>query len=162
MGSSSGGDYAAPNIPAPPANLVSSYGQTANAGPGFVSFLPSDPNAMATGLTPEMLAAIAATTSTAPAAAPAAATTSNTSQQLATALAGSGAAAGGGGGYQTRGDIPGYGASPNLTGVGVPMNPTTDAERQQLSQLMAQHSGKGRWKLPGAGGRSSDGRGHSR
>jgi hypothetical protein len=55
-----GGNYQDPGSPAPPAQLIRPQGQTAVAAPPQQSFLPSDPNAMATGLTPEMLAAIEA------------------------------------------------------------------------------------------------------
>ena len=57
---SPGGNYQDPGSPAPPAQLIRPQGQTAVAAPPQQSFLPSDPNAMATGLTPEMLAAIEA------------------------------------------------------------------------------------------------------
>jgi hypothetical protein len=57
MGSSGGGTPRAPNYPTP-AGLQVPYGQTAPYQPSYTSFLPSDPTAMATGLTPEMLAGI--------------------------------------------------------------------------------------------------------
>jgi uncharacterized membrane protein YgcG len=57
---SPGGNYQDPGSPAPPAHLIRPQGQTAVAAPPQQSFLPSDPNAMATGLTPEMMAAIEA------------------------------------------------------------------------------------------------------
>ena len=59
MGSSGGGGTPrAPMMPAPPSNLISSMGSTAPFTPNYTSFLPSDPTAMATGLTPEMLQSI--------------------------------------------------------------------------------------------------------
>ncbi len=58
MGSSGGGTPRAPNIPPPPANMIMPQGQTAIGAPNVPSFLPQDPTAMATGLTPEMLSAI--------------------------------------------------------------------------------------------------------
>ncbi len=58
MGSSGGGTPRAPNIPPPPANMIMPVGQTAIGAPNVPSFLPQDPTAMATGLTPEMLSAI--------------------------------------------------------------------------------------------------------
>jgi len=56
MGSSGGGTPRAPNMPVPPGQVP--FGQTSPLQPQYQSFLPTDPNAMATGLTPEMLAAI--------------------------------------------------------------------------------------------------------
>src|SRR5262252_1016750 len=56
MGSSSGGNYQMPNTPAPPNTIP--FGQSAPYSPRFTNFLPDDPNAMATGLTPGMLASI--------------------------------------------------------------------------------------------------------
>lgn len=57
MGSSPGGNYAAPNIPAPTNGPISAGVGTSPFAPNFASFLPQDPTAMATGLTPEMIAA---------------------------------------------------------------------------------------------------------
>jgi hypothetical protein len=54
---SPGGSGAAPAQPTP-AGIQVPYGQTAPIQPSYTSFLPSDPTAMATGLTPEMLASI--------------------------------------------------------------------------------------------------------
>lgn len=41
-----------------PANLIAPYGQTAPFNPQWTSFLPTDPRAVATGLTPQMVAGI--------------------------------------------------------------------------------------------------------
>jgi hypothetical protein len=49
-----------PTTPAPPLNLVAPYGSAAPFNPQWTSFLPADPNAVATGLTPQMLAGIQA------------------------------------------------------------------------------------------------------
>lgn len=58
MGSSGSSNYNGPNIPAPPSGMISGQGQTAPFNPQYTNFLPSDPSAMATGLTPEMLGSI--------------------------------------------------------------------------------------------------------
>lgn len=57
MGSSGGGSSRPPNYPTPQ-GLQVPYGQSAPAQPNYTSFLPNDPGAMATGLTPEMIASI--------------------------------------------------------------------------------------------------------
>lgn len=59
MGSSGGGTRA-PNTPAPPGNMIAPPGQAVNYQPQWLNFLPQDPAAMATGLTPEMLAQMSA------------------------------------------------------------------------------------------------------
>jgi hypothetical protein len=61
MGSSGGGgDYTAPDRPAPPANLIQPQGSNVPFVPHYINFL-GDTNTPSTGLTPEMLAAIDAT-----------------------------------------------------------------------------------------------------
>jgi hypothetical protein len=55
-GGSSGGG--APKQQPKPQGPVTPYGQTSNPTPNYTNFLPSDPNAMATGLTPQMMAGI--------------------------------------------------------------------------------------------------------
>ena len=57
MGSSGGGTPREPRQPTPSGTQVP-YGQTAPVMPPQASYLPTDPGAMATGLTPEMLAGI--------------------------------------------------------------------------------------------------------
>ena len=47
-----------PQIPQPPANMIAPYGSTAPFNPQWTSFLPANPNQVATGLTPQMLAGI--------------------------------------------------------------------------------------------------------
>jgi hypothetical protein len=58
MGSSSGSNYGTPPAMPMPNAPVAPFGQSASWSPRFVNFLPSDPNAMATGLTPAMLGQI--------------------------------------------------------------------------------------------------------
>ncbi|RWP05102.1 hypothetical protein [Mesorhizobium sp.] len=67
MGSSGGGTSKAPNIPAPPAGMINPVGQAVPYTPQYTSFLPNDPTAMATGLTPEMIATIMASAQPPPA-----------------------------------------------------------------------------------------------
>lgn len=55
MGSSPKGNSSAPDIPAPAPNQVAAPGTTQPIQHTWQSFLPNDPNAMATGLTPDML-----------------------------------------------------------------------------------------------------------
>jgi hypothetical protein len=67
MGSSGGGSGSAPIIPRyTNAPTVAPGGSPVIAGGGVPSFLPSDPGAMATGLTPQMLSAIGAMPAQAP------------------------------------------------------------------------------------------------
>ncbi|HTM20461.1 MAG TPA: hypothetical protein VL172_08140, partial [Kofleriaceae bacterium] len=58
MGSSGGGgDYTAPDRPAPPANLIQPQGSNVPFVPHYINFL-GDTNTPSTGLTPDMLAQI--------------------------------------------------------------------------------------------------------
>jgi hypothetical protein len=57
MGSSGGGSYKQPNIPAPPSDMIAGPGQTSPFNPQWVNFL-GDTNTPSTGLTPEMLSQI--------------------------------------------------------------------------------------------------------
>src|SRR5688572_3860701 len=53
MGSSSGGGYKQPNIPAPASDMIAGPGQTSPINPSGVNFL-GDTNIPSTGLTPDM------------------------------------------------------------------------------------------------------------
>lgn len=101
MGSSGGGDYEAPDIPAPPGNLIVPQGSNVPYTPHFINFL-GDTNVPSTGLSPDMLAQIDAMYSSPPpppmiqqqqAAAPPAA--KNDRNKLAEAMRGGGERGGG-------------------------------------------------------------------
>ena len=57
MKSGGSGGGGAPKQPKPQ-GPVAPYGQTSNPTPNYTNFLPGDPNASATGITPEMMASI--------------------------------------------------------------------------------------------------------